>query len=87
MIALSVAKLKMFSPESEIFFSIKPKKKKTRKFGSKSRRFVLYLGGVFDKTIISLVLVAYEMIIANLALRPSLAIYHLISNARSWNNC
>ena len=27
------------------------------------------------------------MIIANSALRPSLAIYHLISNARSWNNC
>ena len=28
MIALSVAKLKMFSPESEIFLSLKPKKKK-----------------------------------------------------------
>ena len=28
------SKLKMFSPESEIFLSIKPKKKKTRKFGS-----------------------------------------------------
>ena len=28
MIALSVAKLKMFSPESEIFLWIKPKKKK-----------------------------------------------------------
>ena len=28
MIVLSVAKLKMFSPESEIFLSIKPKKKK-----------------------------------------------------------
>ena len=28
MIALSVAKLKMFSPESEIFLCIKPKKKK-----------------------------------------------------------
>ena len=37
MIALSVAKLKMFSPESEIFLSIKPKKKKKLfcgKFGS-----------------------------------------------------
>ena len=36
MIALSVAKLKMFSPESEIFLSIKPKKKKKTcgKFGS-----------------------------------------------------
>ena len=28
MITLSVAKLKMFSPESEIFLRIKPKKKK-----------------------------------------------------------
>ena len=27
------------------------------------------------------------MIIANSAPRASLAIYHLISNARSWNNC
>ena len=27
------------------------------------------------------------MIIANSALRALLAIYHLISNARSWNNC
>ena len=45
------------------------------------------LGGVFNKTIILLALVGYEMIIANSALRASLAIYHLISNARSWNNC
>ena len=43
--------------------------------------------GVFDETIIPLALVGYEMIIANSALRASLAIYHLISNARSWNNC
>ena len=41
------------------------------------------LGGVFNKTIIPLALVGYEMIIANSALRASLAIYHLISNARS----
>ena len=34
---------------------------------------------VFNKTIIPLVLVGYEMIIANSALRASLAIYHLIS--------
>ena len=47
----------------------------------------LYFGGVFNKTIIPLALVGYEMIIANEALRASLAIYHLISNARSWNNC
>ena len=43
--------------------------------------------GVVNKTIISLALVGYEMIIANLTLRALLAIYHLISNARSWNNC
>ena len=28
-----------------------------------------------------------EMIIANSALRALLAVYHLISNDRSWNNC
>ena len=41
----------------------------------------LYFGGVFDKTIILLALVGHEMIIANSALRASLAICHLISNA------
>ena len=39
------------------------------------------------KKIIPLGLVGYEMIIAYEALRASLAIYHLISNAPSWNNC
>ena len=39
------------------------------------------------KKIILLAIVGYEMIIANSALRSSLAIYHLISNVRSWNNC
>ena len=43
----------------------------------------VYFGGVFNKTIILLALVGCEMIIANSALRASLAIYHLISNARS----
>ena len=43
----------------------------------------LYFGGVFNKTIIQLALVGYEMIIDNSALRNSLAIYHLISNAHS----
>ena len=54
--------------------------------------------GVFNETILfhsniipiiplALVGSAYEMIIANSALRTSLAIYHLISNAHSWNNC
>ena len=36
--------------------------------------------------IIPLALVGYEMIIANSALRASLAIYRLMSNARSWSN-
>ena len=53
------------------------------------RRFVWYLGGIFNKTItiipLALKLVGYEMILANLALCASLAImslaiYHLISN-------
>ena len=44
-------------------------------------------GAFFNKTIIPLALVGYEMIIANSALCASLAIYHLISNARLWNNC
>ena len=39
--------------------------------------------GVFNKTIIPLTLVEYEMIIANSTLRASLAIYRLISNAPS----
>ena len=43
--------------------------------------------GVFNKTIIPLALVGYEMIIANSALGASLAIYHLISNAPARNNC
>ena len=43
--------------------------------------------GVLNKTIIPLALDGYEMIIANSALRASLAIHHLISNAPSWNNC
>ena len=38
----------------------------------------LYFRGVFNKTIIPLALVGYEMIIANSALRASLAIYHHI---------
>ena len=42
---------------------------------------VFYIFGAFNKTIIPLVLVGYEMIKANSALRASLAIYRLISNA------
>ena len=40
--------------------------------------------GDFNKTIIALV--GYEMVITNSALSTSLAIYHLIFNARSCNN-
>ena len=47
---------------------------------------LLYFWGVFNKTILPLALVGYEMIIANSALCASLAIYHVISNARLWNN-
>ena len=53
------------------------------KFGENSQYFV----GVFNKTVIPLALVAYEMIIDNEARSAELAIYHLISNAHSWNNC
>ena len=42
----------------------------------------LYFGGVFNKTIIPLALVGYEMIIANSALRASLAMYHLLVNSQ-----
>ena len=52
-----------------------------------SYNFQVYNGTEFNKTIIPFALVGYEMVIANSALRASLAIYHLISNARSWNNC
>ena len=48
---------------------------------------IAILLGVFNKTIIPLALVGYEIVIANSELRASLVIYHLISNARSWNNC
>ena len=48
----------------------------TNNVGKNSRYFV----GVFDKTIIPLALVGYEMMIANSALSASLALYHLISS-------
>ena len=49
-----------------------------------------YFVSVFNRIIVPLALVRYEMIIANSVLRASLANYHLISNAHSWNkwnNC
>ena len=46
-----------------------------------------YFGGIFNKKkIIPLALVSMKMIIANSVLHASLAIYHLISKAHSWNN-
>ena len=39
------------------------------------------------KQLFHLRLLDMRLVIANSALRASLAIYHLISNARSWNNC
>lgn len=48
---------------------------------------VLYIwGAFFNKTIVPLALVEYEMMIANSAQRASSAISHPMSNARSWNN-
>ena len=48
----------------------------------------VYFGGVFNKTIIPIVLVRYEIFIVNSALHALLAIiYHLISNVCSWTNC
>ena len=49
----------------------------TNKVGKNSRYFV----GVFNRIIIPLALVGYEMIKANSVQRASLAICHLISNA------
>ena len=43
-------------------------------------RFVQYLGGVFNKTIIQLALVGYEMITTNSALRASLHFSYLLSH-------
>ena len=48
---------------------------------------IAILLGVFNKTIIPLALVGYEIVKANSELLASLVIYHPISNARSWNNC
>ena len=144
MIALSVAKLKTFTPESEISFGIKQKKnvfvesldhfrsleirEKVRNVFVMSLRLsdhevlhniassstffdfarIFSLFSIvfrtskllefkeFNKTIIPFALVGYESgysqlgatrLVGYLPSRASLAIYHLISNARSWNNC
>ena len=51
----------------------------TNKVGKISQYFV----GVFNRIIIPLALVGYDMIIANTVLHASLANHDLISNARS----
>ena len=47
----------------------------------------LYFGAFLIKQLFHLRLLDMRLVIANEARRASLAIYHLISNARSWNNC
>ena len=73
-------------------------KLKTSRVGKNSRYFVgifnktiigknsRYFVGIFNKAIIPLVLIGYEIIIANSVLCTS-ATYHHISNALSWSNC
>ena len=133
MIGLSVAKLKTFTPESEISFGIKQKKnvfcgkfgslsklRDTRKckkcfcdeplttryyttshlhqFFSISLGFSRFFRSYFvllnfwslrnlKKQLFHSRLLDMRVVIANSGLRASLAIYHLIPNARSWNNC
>ena len=135
MIALSVAKLKIFMPESKISLGIKQKKnvfgESLDQFRSlevrEKVRYVFVISLVLHNTMdyttshlhqvfsISLRfspffrsyfllpnfwslrnlikqlfhshLLDMRLVIANSALRTSLAIYHLISYARSWNNC
>ena len=140
MIALSVAKLKMFSSECQISLWIKPKRRKKTfsvesldqfrrlevrekarnvfvmslrlsdnkvlhniasvliKFFSISLGFARFFRSYFVlpnfwswrnliKQLFHSRLLDMRLVIANSALRPSLAIYHLISNARLWNNC
>ena len=57
---------------------------KTVQLGSSDIAILL---GVFNETIIPPALVGYETVIANEARSAPLAIYHLISNVHSWNNC
>ena len=45
----------------------------------------LYFGAFLIKQLLHSSLLGMRFVIANSALRASLAIYHLMSNARSWN--
>ena len=74
------SKLKKLKVKIGCFYK---KKKKERK----RSREEFSICGRFNKTIIALAIVGYEMMIANLELCAYLAIYHLTSIAHSWNNC
>ena len=49
--------------------------------------FFYNLGVFLIKQLFHLRLLDMRLVIANSALQASLAIYHLISNVRSWNTC
>ena len=70
---------------------IKNKRENRLLFTNKVETNYRYFVGVFNKTIVLLALVGYEVIIANSALRRYeprwLSIMYLIPNAHSWNNC
>ena len=51
------------------------------------KSFFYILGVFLIKQLFHLHSLDMRLVIVNSALRASLAIYHLISNARSWNNC
>ena len=80
--------LKLLKYELSLFLSLC---KKIRRGSTNKRREAVCLiietrvSNVAEETFFYLI--CHLMIIANSALRASLAIYHLISNARSWNNC
>ena len=67
------------------------------KYGKQTRDFwgflllvssnFLYFGAFLIKQLFHSRLLDMRLVIANSALWASLAIYHLISNVRSWNNC
>lgn len=57
-------------------------------FKSKFSFLYIYFGGISNKTIIQLIFVEYDVIIANLALPTLLAMYHIIIiQCILWNNC
>ena len=76
------SKLKKTEGENRLFLQKKKKEKKRKR-----SREEFSICGRFNKTMIALAIVGYEMMIANLELCVYLAIYHLTSIAHSWNNC